>query len=138
MKEFKSKKINIKSNFGKKKPIASIVEYTSDVPNLESDCNDEINYLDKEFGKSKQKEINSFVEQTDMGYYLNIYFKNRAQKEQFLEKAKLLDIVDEFHRFLQGEQFAKALGIEIDHIELKSKGYFKAGTRFKNADYFRD
>lgn len=135
--DFVSKKTVFKSDFGKK-TTKNVVEYTSPAPEIESDCNDEINYLDKEFGKSKQKEIDSFVEQTDMGYYINIYFKNRAQKEQFLERAKLLDIVDEFHRFLQGEQFAKAMGVEIDHIELKAKGEFKQGKRFKNADYFKD
>ena len=134
--EFKSKKQNFTSSFGKK-AVKDVIEYTSEKPEIESDSNDEINYLDKEFGKAKQKEIDSFNEQTSTAFYLNVYFKNQAQKEQFLKLAGLLDIVDEHHRFISGQEMCKKLNIPIDKVEIKSKGMFKVSKRFSCDEWFK-
>lgn len=135
--EFKAKKTTFKSNFGVKK-VAQLVEYTSETPNLESDCNDEMNFLDKEFGKAKQKEINSFNEQTESSFYISVYFKTNAQKEQFIQAAKIESMIDDTKRFIKGENLADHLGINIDKVEIKTKGFFKAGTKFSNEEWFND
>ena len=137
------KKIEIKSSFNKSKSfgksktsVRDEINYSSENPELESDCNDEINFFHKKFGENKQKEIDSFEEQTSTAYHICIYFKTEAQKLQFYKLANLLDLVDTSGRFINGEDFAERLNIPIDKVKVKAKTEFKQGKRFNNEKEF--
>lgn len=130
------KKIEIKSSFGKKKPVPEKVEYRSETPDITSDCEDEMNYIHKQFGEAKKKEIESANEQTSTAYHTVIFFKTKAQKEQFYQNAKISELVDPSGRFINGEELAKALNIQLDKVNFKAKTEFKQGKRFNNDKEF--
>ncbi len=135
--DFKAKSNKFKSSFGKKAE-KDIVKYKSEIPNIESDAQDEINHIHKEFGKSKQKEIDHYKEQTSTDYYSVIFFKNKAQRQQFYELAKILDIVDESGRFIKGESFAEKLNIPLSKVDIKKTTNFKVNKRFNSEEFFNN
>lgn len=122
--------------FGAKKKPEELIKYKSETPNIESDSEDEINYIGKEFGKAKQKEVDHFHSQTDLNYYTCIFFKNEEQKKQFYEVAKILDLVDESGRFVKGEDFCDRLNIKIDKVSIKKMGKFAGSKRFSHDEFF--
>ena len=58
-----------------------------------------------------QVENQRFLDATDSEYWFAVCFQTREQKEEFLEKLKLMEIGD---KYLDGMEVAKALGIELE------------------------
>lgn len=78
--------------------------------------------LFKERAKNEQR---TFEDNTDSEYWIAICFQNRAQKEEFLLKAKLLELGD---KYLDGVEVAEALGIQLQTMPKFHK--FKIDTSY--------
>jgi len=130
--KFKAKPVFVK----KTKPIKEIIPYKSEKPNIEQDSLDEMEYIHKEFGKQKQKEVDSFHAQVDANYYFCVYFKTKEQKEEFIKNANLTEIFDKGLKYVSGQQFADILKISLTKIKLISKGMFKVSKRFSHSEWF--
>ena len=106
------------------------INYRSEIPDVESDSEDEINYLAKEFGKVKQKEIDYYKKVVNGNYYFTVYFADTEQMNDFIEKAKIKDLFDETNLYLAGKDLADKLNIPIIQKQIKRQGYFKQGKKF--------
>ena len=76
----------------------------------EKECEKELNELLDGFKARATRENNRMLEAVDSEFWVAICFQTRAQKEEFLKKAKLLDLGD---KYLDGMLVAEELGIEL-------------------------
>lgn len=130
---------NSKKAFGKKafgaKKVDDMVKYKSPTPDIESDSEDEMNHVIKEFKASKDAEIKHYDTVTSANYYFAVYFADEAQKNEFIDKVKAREYFDKTETFIAGKDLADLLGIEISDTRIKRQGYFKKGKRFDLGQY---
>lgn len=117
------------------KKVDEEIAYKSETPDIESDSEDEMNYLAKEFGKQKNKEYLHFKEVTDGRYYFSVYFADNEQMNDFIEKTKIKELFDSTGMFIAGKEFAEKIGIELIKKVLKRQGMFKQGKKFDIRNY---
>ena len=79
--------------------------------NAEVDSQQELSAVLSGFKGRAQVENQRFLDATDSEYWFAVCFQTREQKEEFLEKLKLMEIGD---KYLDGMEVAKALGIELE------------------------
>lgn len=132
---FKSKpKTFGKKTFGVKKS-DDLVKYKSLTTDIESDSEDEMNHVVKEFKAAKDAEIAHYDTVTSANYYFSVYFADEAQKNEFIEKVKCKEYFDATEMFIAGKDLADLLSIEIADTKIKRQGYFKKGKRFNLGQY---
>lgn len=122
----KTSKINFgsKSNtsiFAKKEKPAA-VQYSSDTPDIESDCIDELTDLQKAFREKAKKEKELQDKNTSSDFWSCIVFQNEEQRNRFYE---LLGLKEEDNQYINGRKLIQALEMQIDTMETKAPGKFK-------------
>lgn len=83
--------------------------------NVESDSFNELAELKAKFTENAQKEQAQREQQHDSEFWFAVYFKTREQKEMFL---KLAGIIND-DKYINGNELAKKLNIELPNIDLK-------------------
>jgi hypothetical protein len=78
---------------------------------LEVDARKDMDEVLSDFQKRARAEADRFREITDTEYWCCFCFENRGQKEEFLQKLKLLDLGD---KYIDGLAAAKILGVKIE------------------------
>ena len=123
-----------KKKFGVKKADDE-VKYKSLEPDIESDSEDEMNHVVKEFKAAKDAEIKHYDTVTSANYYFCVYFADEAQKNEFIDKIKSREYFDKTETFIAGKDLADLMGVEISDTKIKRQGYFKKGKRFDLGQY---
>lgn len=128
-----------KINFGAKnlpsakKIKTTPVQYTSPTPDLQQDSIDELSELEKQMKeqfKAKAKHEAALKDaNTSTEFYSVIVFKTEAQRDDFLDK---IGIRERDNRFISGERFSQAVGINVEKVNLKNPGKFQCNKDIAN------
>ena len=86
-------------------------DYNGEELQVEKESKEEISELLAGFKQRAQRENDRVVEVQDSEYWFCVCFQTRAQKDEFLEKAKLMQYGD---KYLDGMKVAKTFGIELE------------------------
>lgn len=103
-----SKPLKFGKKLKKEKNPLDEIEY---IGNAATDSLAEMSVVESEFKARAKEENKRFIEATDSEYWIALCFQTRAQKEEFLEKLKLIDLGD---KYLDGLKVAKRLNVDIE------------------------
>lgn len=78
---------------------------------IEQEAAGELSELLAGFKSRSSRENERFVQATDSEYWFCVCFQTREQKEEFLQKLRLLELGD---KYLDGLLVAKRLGVKIE------------------------
>lgn len=78
---------------------------------IEAEAEVELSEALRAFKERAAQADQRFLDNTDSEYWVAIGFQNRAMKEEFLRKLKLIEIGD---KYLDGMEVAKVLGIQLE------------------------
>lgn len=128
-----------KINFGAKnlptakKVKTTPVQYTSPTPDLQQDSVDELTELEKQMKeqfKAKAKHEAALKDaNTSTEFYSILVFKTEEQRDAFLQQ---IGIQEKDNRFISGERFAQAIGINVEKVNLKNPGKFQCNRDIAN------
>lgn len=107
------------------------VEYSG---NHEADAQAEMSETLKQFKARAEAEEERSLKTTNMNYYFCVYFKTQEQMEDFLKKAGLWNLYDEYQddaTLLPGEKVAQKLGVEIEKVDVYKPPPFKSNPKLK-------
>ena len=82
---------------------------------LESECLDELGYVEKSFRERMGAENKRFKDMCDTEYWCCICFTSRAQKEEFLESLEF----DGDLKYIEGKEFARAVKRPVKTEDLR-------------------
>lgn len=102
----------------KANPVPQYVEHAEQVGNAEIDSVADLDSVSAGFRKRAKDEGKRFALATDAEYWTCICFQTREQKEHFLAALDLLKFGD---RYLDGQEVAKQLGIELPEADVPYK-----------------
>ena len=99
--------------------------YTSEVPNIEQDCIDELKEVSK-LSESRKAESQLFKDNTDANYFSCIIFNTKAQRDEFIEKVGL---TPEDPQYINGLELAQKVGINIEAKSRIAPKSFKISSK---------
>lgn len=92
----------------------SVIAIPTPAPNAEKESKEEMSEVLLAFKERAKREQQRYWDAVDSEYYTVLCFQTRAQRDEFLEKAGLLNLGDRGERYLDGLKVAEILGIPID------------------------
>lgn len=92
-----------------KKPV---VKKDATPPNVEQEIVKELDEITKAFQAKKKNERDSYLQNTDTGYWTVLVFQTREQKDEFLSGVGVP--LDDGDKYVDGLKVAKKLGIKIE------------------------
>lgn len=101
------------------------IVYTSENPNVEQDCFDELKEVSK-LSIARKEESQLFKDNTDANYFTCLIFNNKAQLDEFIQK---VGIHPEDKQYINGLELAEKLGINIETKSRTAPKSFKISSK---------
>lgn len=76
------------------------------------------------FRKRSRDEEAKKAQNISTEYWFAVYFANQEQRDAFLRKVKLLEMLDD--QYIDGQTFADAMGVEIPNVEITTPKAFRS------------
>lgn len=122
----KNSKINFGAKPGKnifeKTAKTAKIQYSSEVPNIEKDAQEELTELQIQFRQKAKAEKELQDKNTNSDFWSCVIFKTQDERDQFL---KLLGITAEDNQYINGSKLIKALELKMEEIQVKTPGRFR-------------
>ena len=76
------------------------------------------------FRKRAKEEEERKAQNISTEYWFAVYFANQAQRDVFLKKLKLLELLED--QYIDGKTFADAVGVKIPDVEIETPKVFRS------------